>query len=64
MGTHSIGMEYSDNEVCSEGKPVNVFEYDDEKQAPSFVILSEGEYYLVNELYSLLKLTDGREKST
>ena len=37
---YSIGMEYIDNEVCSEGKPVNGFEYNDEKQALSFVILS------------------------
>ena len=41
--------EYSDNEVCSEDKRVNDFEYDDEEQASSFVIYSEEKDTLVSE---------------
>ena len=60
---YSSDEEYSDIEVCSEDEQVNNFEYDDEEQAPSFVILSEEEDTFVNEFCSWFKSTGRGEKS-
>lgn len=60
---YSSDKEYCDNEVCSEDKRVNDFEYDEE-QLLSFAISIEEEDTFVKKFYSWLEWTDGGKKST